>query len=123
VPHHYVWLYAIDRFPTGRVAEFPAAGVPKHNGARSWHSDGTEASARSSKHKGRCQLGAKGTADAAIEAGFQDCSKSARGRRPADRSYMLLIWCFLPGARNFTRIRGSSQAEGQASAERYEIDA
>ncbi len=70
---------AVDRFPTERVAEFLAAGVPKQSAARSCCGDGTEASARSRAYKDRCQLGAKGTADAAMEVSFQDCSKSVRG--------------------------------------------
>src|SRR5271170_615841 len=58
---------AVDRFPTEHVADFLAAGVPKQSAARSWCGDGTEASARSRAYKDRCQLGAKGTADAAME--------------------------------------------------------
>src|SRR5215471_14779364 len=60
------------------MTELAIAGVPRRGAAHSWRSNGTDASARSRTcRRPDCQLAAKGAANVAIEASFQERSKPA----------------------------------------------
>src|SRR5262249_28687651 len=62
----------------GRMTERAIAGVPRRGAAHSCRSNGTDASARSRTcRRPDCQLAAKGAANVAIEASYQERSKPA----------------------------------------------